>query len=704
MGGMLRILNSIFNGCMRYSKFISFFIGVAVLVLAINCVTFAKSKGSDFVDLTFTIGSKSYFSKGVKKEIGIAPFTEKATIMVPFNVVLEELGYRIKYNKKTSYVTAIKTRDVIKFKIGSETIIINGKSKKLAYLPKLNNDVLVVPIDFISHYAGANVVIDNTIRNIYITKPGKYDTGKVMFYEKSKNKVYVYDGASINVISIDNKEIVNWYSHKGQVLATVFDKSTNKNNFVMYKNNDFKILIDDFDIKEAFEYNDNLIIHGYDRGQKYNKLYRFDGTNLIIIENNFYVGQHIIFKDKLVINKYDNTRKYTLLAFDKTSWTPGVLSQGFIIKGSLDCGNMLYMTGIWESGTKKPFVSYSGNTKNSTSFEIINENIDIDLNKVALCNGKLYALISSKLYVVEKNSLVNVTFPVSNQSCYINYGFSHIKTYKNKLYLGITGASFVDSTGKPAKTPSGVKVVPSVLEVTDVNNTKVIIDTFYLSEFRIENNRLIILGRNTVNQDPELYVFDGNITKKTLDVLAIKNTLSLGDKIFIDIRDKDRIANKDRNTMLLIDGSNRITNLVLGIDTKKWSIVSDSLLFAGYEEDLKKNKLYSYSNQFRELMSDFEIKYWGLIADKLFVSIYNPVTKSNSLFRFINDKKVELKRNIEVISMIKAKGSYYLVYAVNRDSKSPLNGRKVLYIYNDSKRQFVEMKTDIELTEMIFME
>jgi hypothetical protein len=65
---------------------------------------------------------------------------------------------------------------------------------------------------------------------------------------------------------------------------------------------------------------------------------------------------------------------------------------------------------------------------------------------------------------------------------------------------------------------------------------------------------------------------------------------------------------------------------------------------------------------------------------------------------------LSLEQNMEAINVIKAKGKYYLVYAYDRDAQSPLKGKKILYIYDDSTRDFVEMKVNIEITDMIFME
>lgn len=680
---------------------------VTTILFCCSLSLYAKSNNTQFVDLVFTINSKDYYSKSIKKTLAVSPFVEDKVVMIPFQTVFEELGYEVTNDTKNQWLIAKQGLNTIKVKAGTNSVLINNKENKLEGKCKVVNKVLAVPINIVTSVAGASVNYNSDTKTISITKTGKYNTGNIMFYEKTKNRVFVYNGSKINIYPLENKEIVNWYSHKGKVLMTMFDTNKNKNNFVIFKNNRFEVLINDFDIKEAFEYNDNLVIHGYDRDQKMNNLYRFDGKNLKKIAYDFYVGQHIIFKDKLVINKYNNARDYSLVIIDK-SWTPTTISQGFIIKDTLDCKDMLYMTGVWQSGTDKSLVSYDGNTVLRQSFEIINRNIDIDLNKTVLCNGNLYAVMNSDLKLIQKDNVKNIRFPTSSTNYFIKYTIYAIKECNNKLYLGIDGRKIVDIDDKEISRPSCAEKPDSsinakcLLEMDNLLKTKEVITKVKVSELRVENNKLIILGTDLATKDPVLYIYNGTNYAKTLDVTKIENIISVEDKIFLDVTDKDRIIDKDRNTMLLYDKSS-IKNLVLRMDTKKWGIVYDTLIFAGYDEDIKKNKIYSYRKRFSELLNNFEIKSWYPYGNKLFVGGYNSDNKINSLYRFVNLNKVKLKDNIELINMVKAKGQYYLVYAYDKDSKSPLNGKKILYIYNDSTREFIEMKTDIEIKDMIFI-
>ncbi|MCX7746854.1 MAG: copper amine oxidase N-terminal domain-containing protein [Clostridia bacterium] len=675
----------------------------------------------DLVDLTFTVNGKSYYSKQAKKELDTPPFVEKGSTMVPFRIILEELGYQIEWNGKEKSIKATNGASEIKLQINSKTAWVNDQKREMTSPPKVVGKSTVVPLRFIAENSGAEVKWDGKSKTIYITKNGEYNTGKALFYEKKflklntyACKVYIYDGEQIKTITLEDKEIINWFSFKGKVLVTMFDKSTNKNNFMLFKDDRFKMLIEDFDIKETLEYNDNLIINGLDRSQKFNKLYRFDGNELILLSDDFYVGKHILFKDKLVINKYDNLRNYTLLAYGKDSWEPGILTNGFIIKDWVDYEGVLYMTGAFQETTRKPFATYNGNSVTKESYNLLAYNLDIDINNIAIHNGKLYGVVQDLnekvLMTIEKDAIKYVTFPY--EGSVLKYIVNKIKAYNNKLYVGTTSAKVQKGTFWMTIPDD---VMPSALielqeETSETYLVKRFVDEYLLSDLLLENKKLIALGKGKTKvgkisryDDPAMYVYDGSSLTKTMDILSIISMLSIGEKTFFHVKDVDRITNKSRNTMLLY-AQNVVKNLVLGMETKKWSEVSGNVVFAGYEDDIKRNKLYSYGTGFNELMDHFEIRFWGKIEDKLFVSGYNPDRKGYSLFKFIDDKKIELKEEIEVIDMLKSKGQFYFIHAYERNSKSKLFGKKVLFIYDDLKNEFIEMKTDIEITKMIYIE
>jgi len=705
----------LFSAYMKIFKAIVSVLISAVLLVPAFPAVYSEEVGTDFVDLAFTINSKLYLSKSIKKTSGTAPIIEKGVIMIPSDIILNELGCDFKVGKDSS-ITATRGGVTLKLQLNSKSATVNGVRKDMEAAPKKprSGTAIFIPLRFTVRAFGAVDTWDETTDTVYVTRTGKFDTGVTMFYERSakKSNIYVYNGKEIKTIPLVNREILNWYSYKGQVLATISDKKTGKNRFTIYKDGSFNVLIDDFEIKDTFEYNDNLVIHGYDRNKKINNLYRFDGKDLVKVQENFYVGRHILFKDKLVISKYDKNRDYTLLAFDKTSWKPGILAEGFVLKDYLEYDQNLYMTGRHQEGIARPLAIYNGNTIDSSSFRILTGDIELDVrNDIAIHNGVLYGVSrdnpwKDELVLIEKNSVIPVVFPYADSPLgKMKYVIRQVREYKGKLYIGTNGGKMLNASGRWVSIPDD-KLPEQVLAFNEVTNFKILIPDFRLTGFRLENDRLLALGNEKVGtekyMDPALYIHDGVEPVKTQDVLRIDNVTSSGSNIFIDVFDRDRIDDKERSTMLVYDNYD-IKNLVVGMDTKRWDIIGKSLVFAGYEEDIKRNKLYSYNDEFAELRDNFEVKFWGKYNDILFVNGFNGEQKKYSFCRFSGNNLEDIRDNLEVYSIIKAKGPYFIVFACDKDPQSDFYKKKMLYIYDDSAGSFIEMKVDIELKDMIFV-
>ncbi|HEY9059999.1 MAG TPA: stalk domain-containing protein [Pseudobacteroides sp.] len=707
-------------------KTLMFFLCLFAFLLSFSVTKFmayADTVTTEFIDLVFTVDSKTYMSKSTQNKLDIPPFIENGSTLVPFRAILEELGYVIEWDSKTSTINATKEDDSIILKINNKKATVNGVQQDMTVAPKVIDGRTVVPLRFISENSGAKVVWEPSEKKIYITKVGRYDTGKVMFYEKAKNLIYVYDGNDITTIPMVNKEIVNWYSFKGQVLATMFDKARNTNSFEIFDGENFVVLTDDkgnkldsFDMKETFEYNDNLLIHCYDRNQKFNKLCRFDGRNLYLVQDNFYVGKSIIFKDKLVISKYDNKREYTLLAFNKSSWVPIVLMEKFILNDTFEDKNNLYMTASKQEGGNKPLAVYDGNT-----VKILREDLSVDLNKIVMFNGKIHALLGSDLVCIKETGIYGILFPAPQGSDKVKYDFNMIKLYNGKMYLGVVKDSiYYDPNNKKVNKPSATKgfimeVVDGYSEsviykingndyVTVASSTyfKTVLDNFKASKAVLESDKLLILGQETDDSDLALNVFNGTKFTKALDVSEITDKLSIGQNTFIDVEDKNRINNQKRNTVLFYK-DNVITNLVVGMQTKKWDSIGESLIMYGFEKDIERYKLYSYGTEFKELASNFNLSYWEKFESGLFVSGTNNDTNTKNLYKFKDSNPVSINDKILVTKMIKVNGNYFLIDSTNMDESTKTYGKRVLYIYDDSNGKFIEMKVDLRITDMIFI-
>jgi len=697
------------------------------------------SHADTFVDLAFKVDSKDYTSKSVKKTMDLAPFIEDGTTMVPFRTILEELGYVVEWQQSTNTILASNEANTIKLKINNKFAEVNGEKQELTVAPKIISSRTVVPLRFLSENSGATVAWDGTQKAIYISRVGKYDTGTVLFYEeagsdsKSKSKsqtndaqntVYVYDGNEIITIPLEKRKIVNWYSYKGQILATIFDSSKNNNSFYIFKDNTFVPLLENFDIKDAFEFNDNLIIHGYDRSQKYDKLCRFDGQTFTVIQDNFYVGKYFIFKDRLVINKYDNSRNYTLLAFDKGSWNPSTLETGVIMSDYVIDGDISYMLGQRQEGSKKLLATYDGNSISKTSFNIVHDGLDItNIDDVVRFNGRFFVNLKGELTVVENKKLIKFIFQDTGVN--VKYNTKLIKVFNNKLYVAVNKSGVAydayykeikkakiveDNKGCVFEIPSNYSAsAPFVANeinyiLLSKNSYEKRINNFEPASCMIENDKLLILGKDAETLDQVLYAKGLTVSSfnKIIDVSAINKSTSVGANSFLDVKDKNRITSSDRNTMLFYNGSS-VSNLVVGMQTNKMTTLGSNLIFSGFESDIQRNKVYSYGTSFNEQLSNFDVNYWEIInKNTLFVNGIDKDTEVNKLYKFTDANKTFVKDYIYVNSIIKAKGNYYLIDAIDKDPNSYTKDKKVLYIYDEMNGKFIEMKVNLLITKMIF--
>ncbi|MDP4179936.1 MAG: copper amine oxidase N-terminal domain-containing protein, partial [Bacillota bacterium] len=633
----------------------------------------------------------------------------------------EELGYDVEWDKSTKTITASNDTTTISLKIKSIYAEVNGESKLLSLAPSIVKGRTVVPLRFLSECSGATVTWDQEQKLIHITKVGKFDTGTAIFYEKTNDKgtLYIYNGDEINTISLGNKEIQNWYTYKGQVFMTLAEKGKENKGLYLLRSTDFLLLLDNFEIKDTFEYNDNLIILGYDRLNQFDKLCRFDGQAFYVIRDNFFVGKRFIFKDKLVISKYDNNRNYAVVAFDKSSWEPTVLKEGYIIGNFLSDNNYVYISGSEQEGTKKPLVVFDGLSKTAESFKVVLDNADVDVKNVVMFGGRLFAAINGQLSLIDNKVLNKVVF--QDIGAKVQYNVNLINVFKNKLYIGMNAYTYyydddykainkpenmADNKGGVIELPfvstSDAELIGNVNYVTINLGYKKLVQKFLPNEFRLDNDKLLMLGIDSETSDKVLYSYNGININKTVDILKINNTISVAANTFIDVRDRSRLTGAERSTMLLFNGST-LSNLVVDLETKKWTCIGGSLIFAGFESTTQRNKIYSFTSELKEQLGNFDFDYWETFDDNILVSGLNKDTGTYQLYKFHDENKVFLKDNIKINNILKAKDSFYFIDAVDKDPSSSMKDSRILYIYDDKLGEFIQMKFNIQLSSMLYI-
>lgn len=92
-------------------------------------------------------------------------------VMIPIRVVVEELGFVVDWNNKTSTVTIQQSGTEIKLVVNQSTATVNGTKVKLPIAPKVYSDTTLVPLRFVGEQMGLNVHWDNVEKAVYINTP-----------------------------------------------------------------------------------------------------------------------------------------------------------------------------------------------------------------------------------------------------------------------------------------------------------------------------------------------------------------------------------------------------------------------------------------------------------------------------------------------------------------------------------------------------
>jgi len=104
----------------------------------------------------------------VAKELPIAPVLKDGTTYVPVKGLFEELGAQVSYDDNTNTAIITKGALVIKLKLGSNIVDVNGNQQQLSdTIPVVDGHVLI-PLRFVSETLGYKVKWDGNTKIITI--------------------------------------------------------------------------------------------------------------------------------------------------------------------------------------------------------------------------------------------------------------------------------------------------------------------------------------------------------------------------------------------------------------------------------------------------------------------------------------------------------------------------------------------------------
>ncbi|WP_019910044.1 N-acetylmuramoyl-L-alanine amidase family protein [Paenibacillus sp. HW567] len=100
---------------------------------------------------------------------GIALENVNGSVMIPIRVVVENLGFDVKWEQKSRKVTVQQYGKSVQLAVGSTTAEADGVTLALNAAPKQTGGTVLVPIRFVSEQFGLKVGWDNTDKTVYLS-------------------------------------------------------------------------------------------------------------------------------------------------------------------------------------------------------------------------------------------------------------------------------------------------------------------------------------------------------------------------------------------------------------------------------------------------------------------------------------------------------------------------------------------------------
>lgn len=125
-----------------------------------------------FVMLAFPVGAAKDISvllDNQKISFDVAPQIIDNRTMVPIRAIFEKLGADVYWDSSTSTATAIIDDYVVKCKVGSKTLTVNGKNHQMDTSPIIIGGRTLMPARFAAEAFGGEVKWDGNTRTAYIT-------------------------------------------------------------------------------------------------------------------------------------------------------------------------------------------------------------------------------------------------------------------------------------------------------------------------------------------------------------------------------------------------------------------------------------------------------------------------------------------------------------------------------------------------------
>ncbi len=151
------------------------FIKLAAVLTAAACVSapfsaYAENEENGMVEIGFRIGDDTILINGESVEVEPPYVAGDGVTLVPVRVITEAFGAEVRWNDTENSVTVVYADVELKMWIGSTVAEENGRAVTLEYPPEITDGYhTMAPLRFISESFGATVQYDEATGYIYVT-------------------------------------------------------------------------------------------------------------------------------------------------------------------------------------------------------------------------------------------------------------------------------------------------------------------------------------------------------------------------------------------------------------------------------------------------------------------------------------------------------------------------------------------------------
>ncbi|NBI28142.1 stalk domain-containing protein [Chengkuizengella marina] len=135
------------------------------------------------------------------------PFIDNNTTLVPFRVLFNDLGLKVKWDQETKTITGVNEELTVELTLNSNLAKVNGESLEMLVVPQLVNNRTFVPLRFVGESTGANVQWDGASKTISITSPEPKVNDEELIMELFDQYEAFYNDRDLEILSLFEKQI-----------------------------------------------------------------------------------------------------------------------------------------------------------------------------------------------------------------------------------------------------------------------------------------------------------------------------------------------------------------------------------------------------------------------------------------------------------------------------------------------------------------